>query len=331
MIYRDKTIKRTFYGPLRETISDFLDEMRLAGRIYNSESYHLTVIDRDTLADNIAPDQLPREFVEKWAAKREHESTKTWANRIIVIRKLGKYMQNRGMQAYVLPTDNRGKQSSFVPHIYTDDELHRIFEQADLIPSYTNCPDRTDVASLLFRMVYGCGLRISEALNLTMKDVDLDSGVLSIKDSKFGASRLVPMSPQLKERCRVYADKVRRFALEPDPFFPAPDGKHYSHRGINQTFRQILHVAGIPHTKTGPRIHDLRHTFAVNCLKSWVREGKDINALLPVLSFYLGHKGMSGTQNYLRLTVDMFPKITASLEHLIGDIGMKGADKNEEA
>ncbi|MBR1443235.1 MAG: tyrosine-type recombinase/integrase [Firmicutes bacterium] len=330
MVYRNKIIERTFYGPLKEKIKDFLDEMRLSGRIYNSEAYHLTAIDRATLTENIAPDSLPREFVEKWAAKREYESTKTWANRIIVIRKLGKYMQNRGMQAYVLPIDNRSKQSLFVPHIYTDDELRRIFEQADLIPSYTNCPNRTDVASLLFRMLYGCGLRISEALNLTMKDIDHDNGVLSIKDSKFGASRLVPMSPQLTERCRVYSDKVRRLAFDTDPFFPAPDGKHYSRRGINKTFRQILHAAGIPHTKTGPRIHDLRHTFAVNCLKSWVREGKNINAMLPVLSFYLGHKGMSGTQNYLRLTADMFPEITVSLECLLGDIVTKGADKNEE-
>ena len=93
MVYRDKIIKRTFYGPLKEALSDFLDEMRLTGRIYNSESYRLAVIDRDTSADNIAANSLPREFVEKWAAKREYESTKTWANRIIVIRKLGKYMQ----------------------------------------------------------------------------------------------------------------------------------------------------------------------------------------------------------------------------------------------
>ena len=130
--------------------------------------------------------------------------------------------------------------SDFTPHIFTNSELNRIFEQADLLPFYPNCPNRGPVASLLFRMLYGCGLRISEALNLTMRDVDLDRGVLTIWNSKLGKNRYVPMSLTLTERCRQYTAFTRNGAPESAPFFPAPDGGHYSHRAIYTTFRRIL-------------------------------------------------------------------------------------------
>lgn len=329
MICNDKVMKRKFYGPLKNVLAAFLEEMRLTGRIYNSESFYLTKIDQDSTEASLAPNTLPQCFVERWSAKREHESTKTWINRLIVIRKLARYMQENSLQSYVLPSLPRKQQSDFVPHIYTNDELRRLFEQADLIPSYPNCPNRNAVSSLIFRLIYGCGLRVSEALNLTMKDVDIDNCVLSIKNSKFGVNRFVPMTEELAERCRLYVAKTRCFAEEFAPFFPAPDGGHYSKRVMNSTFRAILFSAGIPHTGKGPRIHDLRHTFAVNCLKKWIREKKDLNAMLPILSIYLGHKGMSGTQNYLRLTADMFPDITHSLECMFGGCVLKGGEINE--
>lgn len=329
MLHNDKIKKTEFIGPLKNVLTSFLDEMRLTGRVYGSESFYLTKIDQGSMEANLAQNTLPQNFVEKWSAKREHESIKTWSNRSIVIRKLARYMQEHDLEAYVLPSLPHKQRSDFVPHIYTNDELRRLFEQADLIPAYPNCPNRNAVSSLIFRMIYGCGLRISEALNLTMKDVDIDNCVLSIKNSKFGVNRFVPMTVELTERCRSYVNKARCFAEQNEPFFQAPDGGYYSRRGINSMFRQILFSAGIPYTGKGPRIHDLRHTFAVNCLKRWIREKKDLNAMLPVLSIYLGHKGISGTQNYLRLTADMFPNITESLERMFEIDIFKGGDINE--
>ena len=136
-----------------------------------------------------------------------------------MIRKLADYMDLRGLNTHKPSIMIPVKPSDFTPHIYTDSELKRFFEQAGLLPFYPNCPNRGPVASLLFRMLYGCGLRISEALNLTMKDVDLDRGVLAILDSKFGKSRYVPMSPSLTERCRQYAAHIRSEAHADAPFF----------------------------------------------------------------------------------------------------------------
>lgn len=208
--------------------------------------------------------------------------------------------------------------------------MARLFQAADSLPFYPNCPNRREVASLFFRMLYGCGLRLSEALKLTMEDVDLENGVLTILDSKFGKSRYVPMSTELTKRCREYASHIRSNTVLEDPFFPAPSMTYYSRRGMATMFRHILYDAGIPYTGKGPRIHDLRHTFAVHCLKKWVFAEKDLNAAFPVLSAYLGHKSLKETQEYLRLTADMYPNILNAVEQYFGDVVPKKGGFYEE-
>lgn len=262
MLTSKKEKEFRFTGPLAGVISHFFEAMRLSGRVYDAEGYFLQHLAHDAEEAGLKPDCMTKGFVESWCQKKEYESHKTWSNRVIVIRKLADYMELRGLNTYkpsiIIPV----KPSGFTPHIYTNSELKRIFEQADLLPFYPSCPNRGPVVSLLFRMLYGCGLRISEALHLTMQDVDLDGGVLTIWNSKFGKNRYVPMSPALTERCRRYIALTRNGALANDPFFPAPDGGHYSNRAIYTTFRRILENAGIPHTGQGPRIHDFRHTYA---------------------------------------------------------------------
>lgn len=330
MLTNKKEREFCFTGPLAGAISHFFEDMRLSGRVYNAEGYYLQILARAAAEMNLETDCITKELVEAWCQKREYESHKTWSNRVIVIRKLADYMELRGMSVYkpsiVIPV----KPSDFTPHIYTTSELKRIFEQADLLPFYPNCPNRGPVASLLFRMLYGCGLRISEALGLTMKDVDMEGGVLTIYNSKLGKNRYVPMSPALTERCRQYVTLTRNGAPGDVPFFPAPDGGQYSKRAIYNTFRCVLENAGIPYTGRGPRIHDFRHTFSVHCLKKWILAGKDMNAALPVLSAYLGHKNLSGTQDYLRLTVDMYPDIIRTMELRFGDV-VPGGEADEES
>jgi integrase len=320
-----------FTGPLAGELREFLLEKRRTGHKYHTESYHLVSIDRLSVERCLPPGALPKEFVDLWSQKRETESKKTWCNRVAVVRQLAKYLSAHGCQAYESQLVVASKRkSNFVPHIYTDSELRRIFTQADRCMSYTNCPNRNAVISLLFRLVYACGLRISEARCLEVKDVDLDNGVLAVLDSKFGVNRYVPMSPQLTVRCHGYYKAIHQESLPDVAFFPAPNGGAYSERAVCYTFHQILSAAGIPRTGGGPRIHDLRHTFAVNCLKKWVHEGKDLTAALPVLSAYLGHKSLNGTQDYLRLTADMFPDITAAVEKRFGDVVPKGGTAFEE-
>ena len=177
-------------------------------------------------------------------------------------------------------------------------------------------PQRVYVMSLLFRMLYGCGLRVSEALNLVIADVNLEQGVLHIRNSKFGKERLVPMSESLTYCCSKYVSSVGHHRKDETAFFQTPKGEHYVSHTIHYAWRQTLHYAGISYggKGKGPRIHDLRHTFAVHCLQKWAEAGEDLNAKLPYLSAYMGHVGLSSTQQYLRLTAEAFPHIVSAME-----------------
>jgi integrase len=169
---------------------------------------------------------------------------------------------------------------------------------------------------VLFRMLYMCGLRVSEARLIRVRDIDLENGILSIHHSKKDGSRLVPMSSSLSERSRHYAKKVHPFPVETDCFFPALGGQPMTIGNVYKNFRRFLWQAGISHSGRGhgPRIHDFRHTYAVHCLKKWAEQEKDLTAYLPVLKTYLGHDSFAETAYYLRLTADVFPDITLKLE-----------------
>lgn len=169
-------------------------------------------------------------------------------------------------------------------------------------------------------MIYSCGLRPQEARLLKKEEVDLDNGILSINHSKKDNSRLVPMSLELAERCKKYSDDVNLSGSE--WFFPGLEGKPVTPGNAYHNFRRFLWKARISHRGKGkgPRIYDFRHTFACNCLKSWVSEGKDLNAYLPILKTYMEHDSFNDTAYYLRLTGDVFPDIAIMLEGLYPNI-----------
>lgn len=327
----DRFRNYNYYGPLAESLKQFVEEKRAIGFIYNGEAYYLNVIDQLSIKLQLPRDELTQEFVEVWTIKRNMESHKTWKNRVIIIRQLAKYMKRQGSKAYVTTIIISGNKSNFTPHIYSGDELCKIFRAADNIPIKNSCPDRRKVSSVLFRMLYACGLRLSEALMLKVCDVDLQTGTLFVAEGKNGKNRIVPMSAELTACCVRYSSLVNADAFSDEFFFRAPDGSRYSTGAINSMFLHILMTAGISREGRGkgPRIHDFRHTFAVNCLKKWVYEGKDITAALPVLSAYLGHVCLTGTQLYLRLTADMFPSVTERLEYCFKDVIPERGDFDE--
>jgi len=180
---------------------------------------------------------------------------------------------------------------------------------------------------VFFRMIYLCGLRVSEARLLRVGDVDLTDGVLNIHHSKNDNSRLIPMSDTLTGICREYSKTVHELPRQTDYYFPGAVDKPMSNTNIYHNFRRFLWAAGISHggRGVGPRIYDFRHTFAVNCLKKWSEKGQDLLIYLPILKTYMGHQSFKGTAYYLRMTADVFPKISLQLEkrfpNLIPDVG----------
>jgi len=310
-----------FQSAFAQHIEGFIAHKRAIGYRYVSGAITLKQFNEFCLRYHGNEQILSKEIVTHWAERRPGESIGTLGIRVGLIRQFAIYLLKLGRDAYVIPHHTLPKYQRYVPYIFTNTELAAFFSQVDACRYWAANPVRHLVMPILFRMLYCCGLRVSEATNLKVNHVDLQTGVLTIYAGKFDKDRRVPMSEEMTNRCREYYDRVHSFS-DGDNYFlrsslrgcPLPVGTVYFN------FRKFLWDARISHggKGKGPRLHDLRHTFAVHCLRRWVEEGKDLSAYLPILKTYLGHTHFRETAYYLRLTADLYPTITAQVEQVFG-------------
>ena len=316
-----KALPPVLQSPLADLITQYVAERRALGYRCEEEARLLRRLDGYLAEQGLTAVELPRELVRPWLAKTPYEHPRTQAARASVTRQLAHFLADRGLQAYVPPPGRREiARADFTPYIFTRVEIRALLAGVDRLPATQRSPRRHLVMPELFRILYGCGLRISEAVNLTVTDVDLAHGVLLLREAKFRKDRLVPVSPRLSERLRGYAAAVDRAHDRGHAFFPNRDGGHYTKWSVYGIFRRLLREAGIAHggRGRGPRLHDMRHSFAVHRLEDWYRQGANLAAKLPVLSAYMGHQSLAGTQRYLRLTPALFPDVVASVEAGVG-------------
>jgi integrase/recombinase XerD len=311
-----------FVSSLADAIVAFIAEKRNIGYRYVSEVDYLRMFDRHLVAISHTGSDLPKEVVRGWVAKRSHESGKTHKNRLCIVSQLARFLVRHGGDAYVPDSRMRPvERSNFAPWIFTRGQVARFLAATSVLGRNRLASLRHLVMPELFRVLYGCGLRCGEALRLTVRDVDLHDGILTIREGKFRQDRLVLVAPGLLNRLRAYAETVGRRPSDAI-FFPAPHRGAYSRSTIYDTFRCLLRTAGIPHggRGVGPRLHDLRASFAVHRLEAWYREGADLSAKLVVLSTYMGHRDLAGTQRYLRLTQAIFPHLNERFEQAYGHV-----------
>jgi integrase len=303
-------------------MGQFIQEKQACGYSYRTESEVLQRFDRFLSAQGLTEAALPRNVVEQWIAKQPNESTTTHRWRIGFIRRFAVFVARQGAPAYI-PAAHlvpRGR-SRFVPRIFSHDEIRRLLAAADHLRPSVHAPLRHLILPELFRLLYGCGLRVSEALHVRVADVDLESSVLTIRQTKFHKDRLVPLTSRLTHRLRRYAH-VARVQHADAIFFPAPHTGVYHRTTIYQAFRTLLWDCRIPHGGRGhgPRLHDLRHTYAVHRLAKWYSEGADLHAKLPILATYMGHLSIHETQHYLQLTTEVFPELSSRCEAAFGHL-----------
>lgn len=314
-------IVNSFSGPIASTIEKFIAEKRGIGLQYNGVSTYLQNFDKFSVEFQLENQDLTREVVEAWLKQNPSQSQQTLRMKAIIIRQLGLYMKRMDMNAYIIPEIPK-RDHLFSPYIFSDKEVEAILKQADSMKTLSRKTSKHLVVPVFIRLLYSCGLRFSETQQLRVENVDLENGILTIYGSKFDKDRLVPMSPEITNICREYSEIVHGHSAGEAIYLPNVHNDIYEKRCFYNVYRDLLWKAGISHggRGNGPRLHDLRHTFAVHCLRKWVKEGADITALLPYLSSYLGHKGLQETAYYLRLTADMFPQVTALLQQELGDI-----------
>jgi integrase/recombinase XerD len=203
----------------------------------------------------------------------------------------------------------------FVPYIYSLDEIRRLL---DATAGRERCNLSSPTCRTLLLLLYGSGLRISEAIGLNIGDVDLQDGILLIRESKFYKTRLMPVGADLKKILVQYAIQRHTTSVPDTPFLLTQRKRRLSCGAAEHAFRQFCIQARVrrdDHSRYQPRLQDLRHAFAVSRLVSWYREGADVQRLLPQLATYLGHVHIAATQHYLTMTPELLREASQRFEH----------------
>lgn len=304
-----------FFGVNALFIEQYIAFKRNMGYAFDN-NYTFKMFDDFTIENEVTSIGMTKELADKWSAKRPNESDVTRYKRVNTIINFSVYLNQLGYTSYI-PRQLKIYKSTFTPHIFSKEELKLFFHACDTI----DVKGQTTVKYILpvvFRMIYGCGLRVSEAMALKCEDVSLDEGYITIRETKNGCDRILPLSDSLKNVCVQYSTCFLSMKKPSDYFFPQKNNNKYASDTMYRWFRRILWEAGISHggKGIGPRVHDLRHSFSVHSLAEMSRKGLDLYYSLPVLSKYLGHSSLEATDKYVRLTSDMYPELMKDVNSL---------------
>ena len=308
---KNKEKQFVFTGPFKDYCSQYVSYKRGMGFNFGESSlYLLRHMDNYFKQYNYSTPVLTKRMVEDFVSHRNMESVKTQHMRMSLIRQFAIFMNRIGFDFYVYPDELIPIAKTFTPYIFTRDEIERIMNVVDHLSYIPQSKYYHLIYPMLFRMLYGCGLRINEALSLKKTEIDLVNGILTITKTKNGMSRLVPMSRSLTGYCRSYAENMGFDMFSEGYFYPSRDGGKYHRTPVYIKFKQFMKLAGIfPEGAVGPRVHDIRHTYAVHALEKMINDGQDIYCTLPILSTYLGHRGIESTEKYLRLTEEAYGSV----------------------
>jgi len=309
-----------FVSAFAERLAGFLEQKRALGYSYSNIS-DFRIFDRMCAEQFSDETKLTADVCNTWAARRGNESIKTTARRIPFIREFARYLIRNGEQAYVLSNGTIKKGQRYIPHIYSRAEISEMWRTFDNIRPTKTYPTAHIVMPTLIRLLYCCGLRPSEALNLKTDDVDLNSGKLFVAESKGNRDRIVMLSDDVREHCRNYNELIREYMLSRIFFFAKNSTDACEYTWVGWVFRKTIKKLRIE-SRSGnpPRLYDLRHTFATHRLYQWMHDGKDLYAMMPYLSSYMGHTKLTETFYYIHLVPGMLEAMSGFRYESAADI-----------
>jgi len=305
---------------LTEAVESYLSLKRALGAVFSADARILHSFVR-ALGD------APLESIHRGACQAfcrgTGPPTRFWERKHYTLRGFFGYLVGRGhLPRSPLPDAGPQIPRSFQAYIYSHDELRRILDATSILEA-----DRWKDQALTFRTIllvlYGAGLRPGEALRLRCCDVDLGARLLAIWNTKFFKSRLVPIGADLCKALDSYRTIRQQLPLLDEmrsSFFCTGAGLAISLAKLEKVFVRLREHAGIRRPATDrwqPRLHDIRHAFAVGRLIAWYREGADVQACLPLLATYLGHINLSGTQTYLTMTPELLGEASLRFERYV--------------
>lgn len=239
------------------------------------------------------------------------------------VRGVARYLAGMGWPVEIPPSGLFGSPPSRIrPYIYSDAQINRLLEEVFARWHSRRYSLKPWTMHGIIGLLAATGMRLGEVLKLEPRDIDWNEGVLTVRNAKFLKSRLVPLHPSSVAQLRAYAGRrdeffAKRARAQPSRFFATSRGNAILGRKVSDEFRELLERVGLRAAgcHRGPRLHDLRHRFAVMTLLRWYRNAEPVERLLPVLSTYLGHSHVTGTYWYLRCTPELMVAAGARLEN----------------
>lgn len=304
-------MKELFRSVFSDSLANFVRLRRAAGLDYSSQATLLIYFDRFLVEQGHCEPTITRELIESYQQKITCLCPRGQSNRFSVVRQFCQYVAGRD-PAHFVPDSLRfvSSNSARVPYIYTSEQIHDLLgAAAQLNPTQSLRPL---TYKTLIGLLYASGMRIGEAMDLNLEDFDPERSRLFIREGKFRKDRWVWLSQSASDALLTYVtERLSEHEDPPDaPLFINLKKRGLKHPTVSAAFRQLLKACDIAHTReAGPRIHDLRHTFAVHRLLQWYRDGEQINAKLPSLATHMGHVDIQSTQVYLQTTAELIEQV----------------------
>lgn len=300
---------------LREAVGEYLGLRRGLG--FTLRDAGIGLVDFVSFLEQQGAASITTALALEWAQQPSSARPAAWARRLSYVRGFARYRSATDARTEIPPwglLPHRPERAR--PYLYTDAEMQQLLEAAlQLAPAGGL---RAWTYHALLGLLAVTGLRISEALGLTLEDVDVRAGVLTVRGTKFGKSRLVPLHASTQQVLAAYTLRRDDFLAgrRAVSFFVSRRGTRLDGAVVRRTFYTLSRQIGLrgPGASRGPRLHDFRHRFAVQTLVQWYRAGEEVGPRLPLLSTYLGHVRVSDTYWYLTACPELMGRAVKRLE-----------------
>jgi site-specific recombinase XerD len=295
---------------LAQSITDFLQYKQALNKKYQTETLALRLFDRYLFEQGITGWQaITSSVIDAFMASRSRHRPLSYNHLLGVLRRFFDWaILQRWINQNPVVQRSKRETGKRLPYLFDLTTARRLLEVASGLPDTPKGPQRALVYETVFALLYGLGLRVGEVARLTVGDVDFTRNILCIRETKFSKNRWVPFGHNMANRLRRYCDQRYGVKVEAEmPLFSFTQGRHIHPGTISQTFHKLLPQLELrlPPGVASPRVHDLRHSFAVGTLLRWYREGVDPNRRLIHLATFLGHVDPNSTAVYLTITDEL--------------------------
>lgn len=313
-----------FFSVFKTEMNDFVELRASQGLRDYTKLYILESLDRYLIAQNVSEKIITPNIIDDWLMIRKSTMhTNTINNFINYYAPFARYLNGLGFTAFI-PKKSISAHT-YLPHIFTKDELNTLFYAADEMEGRVNGSLSRVQFPILLRLLFGCGFRLVEVLRLRVSDFDATNGVIHVLNGKGNLDRLVPMEESLSDVLNSYCSTLFMGRTDNPYLFEKKNRTHRTFAWAQWYFGKLLDSTDIEKPKLQPHsrnicLHCFRHTFAVNSLRANEASGRDDYDLVPLLSVYLGHKHLTGTQVYLHMTSENAKDILAITGEFAGEV-----------